>query len=199
MNLNTISNIFAARLCNKLKLGEDLIPVYAYGLELLLAAILNILLIILAAFFFHVPYAWLFFLLAFIPLRVTAGGYHAGTHLRCTVVCLAAFIITIALANYIPDTYRPIISVISCLFNLATIVFLSPVQAAQKPLTSNERRINRKRSLVLAILFCGISLLGLYWRFFSDILFFSFGVLTAAFSQIAGKIQSIIEGRRTHE
>lgn len=199
MNLNTFSNKTATRLCNTLKLDESLIPVYAYGLELLLAAILNILLIILVAFFFHLPYAWIFFLSAFIPLRVTAGGYHAGTHLRCTVVCLVAFILTIALANCILDTYRPVVSIISCLFNLTTVICLSPVQAVQKPLTPHERHINRNRSLCLSILFCGISLLGLYRRFTSSILFFSFGVFTAAFSQIAGKIQSTIEGRYTHE
>lgn len=199
MNLNTISNIFAARLCNTLKLDEDLIPVYAYGLELLLAAILNILLIILVAFFFHDPYAWIFFLLAFIPLRVTAGGYHASTHFRCTAVCLVTFIITIALAHCIHDTYRPIVSSILCLFNLATVICLSPVQAAQKPLTASEQHINRNRSLFLAILFCGISILGLHWRFALAILFFSLGVFSAAISQVAGKIQSIIEGRRNHE
>lgn len=199
MNLNTLSNKAATRLCNTLKLEEGLIPVYAYGLELLLAAILNILLIILVAFFLHFPYAWIFFLSAFIPLRVTAGGYHAGTHFRCTVVCLVAFILTIALATYILDTYRPVVSIISCLFNLATIICLSPVQAVQKPLTPNERRINRKRSLALAFLFCWVSLLGQYRRLASAILFFSFGVFAAAISQIAGKIQSTIEGRRTHE
>lgn len=199
MSLNTISNKIAARLCHTLKLAEDLIPVYAYGLELLLAAVLNIMLIILAACFFHVPYAWIFFLLAFIPLRVTAGGYHAGTHFWCTVVCLVAFILTIVLACCISDTYRPIVSVISCLFNLATVICLSPVQAKKKPLTSSERRINRRRSLFLAILFCAVSVLSLNHRFASAILFFSFGVFSAAVSQIAGRIQSTTEGGCTHE
>lgn len=197
--MNSFSNKVAAHLCEKLQLSDDSVPVYAYGLELLFAATLNILLIILAAFIFRRPYAWIFFLLAFIPLRVTAGGYHAGTHFRCTIVCLVAFIITITLTYCIHDIYRPMISVISCLFNLATVICLSPVQAVQKPLTSNEQRINRNRSLSLAIFSLGISFLSLYWRFTSAILFFSLGVLTAAISQIAGKIQFTVEGRRTHE
>lgn len=199
MSLNTIANRVAAHLSNKLKLGEDMIPVYAYGLELLLAAILNILLIIIVAFFFHAPYAWIFFLSAFIPLRVTAGGYHANTHFRCTVVCLIAFIITAALANCILDTYKPMVCIMSCLFNLVTVICLAPVQAAQKPLTAEEKQKNRNRSLVIAILFCGVSLLSLNCRFSSAILFFSLGVFTAAVSQIAGKIQSTVERRRTYE
>lgn len=199
MNLNAIATKAAAHLGNKLNLDEDMIPVYAYGLELLLAATLNILLIISVAFIFHRPYAWIFFLLAFIPLRVTAGGYHAGTHFRCTVVCLVAFIIMLALTNCIVDTYKPVISILASLFNLTTVICLAPVQAAQKPLTPNERRINRNRSLCIAILFCGISLLSLNYRFSSAILFFSFGVFTAAVSQIAGQIQTKIEGRLTHE
>lgn len=199
MSLNTISNLFAARLVAVLNLDENLIPVYAYGLELLLAGILNILLIFFAAFFFHVPYAAIFFLLAFIPLRITAGGFHASTHLRCTLVCLATFVLTIVLIHCIHDAYRPIVAVILCAFDLATVICLSPVQAAQKPLAASERRINRRRSLFLAILFCAISVLSLNRRFASAILFFSFGVFSAAISQIAGKIQSTTEGRYTHE
>ena len=191
MNLETISNKIAIRLCDTLKLEESLIPVYAYGLELLLAALLNILLIILIAFIFRLPYAGISFLSAFIPLRVTAGGYHAGTHFWCTVLCLIAFTISAAIANCILEVYRPVVGIAFCLFDLITVICLSPVQAVQKPLTSKEQQINRKRSLCLSVLFCGISLLGLYQRLTLPTLFFSFGVFTAALSQIAGKIQSI--------
>ena len=193
MNLSAITSLFAVRLCAILNLDKNLIPVYAYGLELLLAAILNILLI------FHVPYAGVFFLLSFIPLRVTAGGFHASTHFRCTLVCMAVFVLTIALTRCIHDAYRPIVSMALCLFDLATVVCLAPVEAIQKPLTTSEQRINRRRSLFLAIFFCAVSALSLNHRFTSGILFFSFGVFSAAISQIAGKIQSIIEGRRTRE
>ena len=199
MNLNTISNLFAVRLCGKLNLDENLIPVYAYGLELLLAAIINVLLIFFVALFFRVPYAGVSFLLAFIPLRVTAGGYHAGTHFRCTTVCLVTFVLTIILAFYIHDIYRPIAGMVFCLFNLATVICLSPVQAAEKPLNVGERHINRRRSIFLAILFCAVSVLSLNRQFSSAILFFSFGVFSAAISQIAGKIQFIAEGRYTYE
>ena len=199
MNLSAIASLFAVRLCAILNLDKNLIPVYAYGLELLLAAILNILLIFFATFLFHVPYAGVFFLLSFIPLRVTAGGFHASTHFRCTLVCMAVFVLTIALTRCIHDAYRPIVSMALCLFDLATIICLSPVEAIQKPLTASEHRINRSRSLFLAILFCAVSALSLNHRFTSGILFFPFGVFSAAISQIAGKIQSIIEGRRTRE
>lgn len=199
MNLSAITNRFAVRLCAILNLDRDLIPVYAYGLELLLASTLNILLIIFAACLFHVPYAGLFFLLAFIPLRVTAGGFHASTHFRCTLVCMATFILTIALTRCIHDVYRPIVSMALCLFDLATVIYLAPVEAIQKPLTTSEQRINRRRSLFLAILFCAVPALSLNRRFTSAILFFSFGVFSAATSQIAGKIQAKIEGRGTHE
>ena len=50
MVLNAISSKIAHHLCNKLNIDEDQVPVYAYGLELLLAAVISILSMIMASF-----------------------------------------------------------------------------------------------------------------------------------------------------
>ena len=198
MVLNAISSKIAHHLCNKLNIDEDQVPVYAYGLELLLAAVISILSMIMASFVLNVPTAWLFFLLAFIPLRVTAGGYHANSHLGCTIVCVVAFILAILVAHIMSQVSSALLYVIPCVMNLMTVLLYAPVEAMQKPLADSEKHINRKRALRISAFFLIISLLvfGVGIKF--ELSLFFFGVFAASVSQIAGKIQTNSERGKTY-
>jgi accessory gene regulator B len=195
MDLNLIANALALCLGKKLALDKGQIPIYAYGLELLLSGLINILLIVGLSILFHEIYAWFFFLLAFIPLRVTAGGFHAHTHFRCTAICLFAFAAAIYIAHLMPTTQHVAVNIILSLINLGTVVWLAPVQSAQKPLNSDTRHKNRKNALILATIVVILSVIGVFFRVHTAHLFFSLGVFTASISQVAGKIQNNLEGR----
>ena len=51
--------------------------IYAYGMELVLSGLVNVLSVLLISILIFHPADGLLFLVAFIPLRTTAGGYHA--------------------------------------------------------------------------------------------------------------------------
>ena len=57
--------------------------IYAYGMELVLSGLVNVLSVLLISILIFHPADGLLFLVAFIPLRTTAGGYHANSHLSC--------------------------------------------------------------------------------------------------------------------
>ena len=54
----------------------------AYGLELIVSAVLNIVILVMCSFILHEERYILFYFLGFIPLRLFAGGYHADNHLN---------------------------------------------------------------------------------------------------------------------
>jgi accessory gene regulator B len=134
----------AEQLCGVLArrgiIEEEDIAVYAYGFELMLSTAVNIVLVIIVSILFSRPLSWLFFLLPFIPLRLTAGGYHAKTHLGCCVtftVGYTALLVTgILVSNYVTPLYLIAVSVVCFLLNL----LLSPVPASNKPLEPEEKR-----------------------------------------------------------
>lgn len=168
---------------------EDMV-VYSYGLELLISTAINILLVMIISFVFMQPLSWLFFLLPFIPLRLTAGGYHSKTHLGCCITFAGAYTLLvlagILTAAYVTPLMLIGVSAVCLLINL----LLSPVPAANKPLDEQEKRRNRRRSLIISAvallvtalsLFAGAGILMLF-------IFFLLGQLGAAVSLIVAKI-----------
>lgn len=198
MLLSRLSNHIAKHLCNNLKIDLEQIPVYAYGLELLLAAVINIVLMALVSSILQVWFAWIIFLAAFIPLRVTAGGYHAHTHLTCTIVCLIAFALAVLTDRLVPAQTKPVLCFTFALINLATVLWFSPVEAIQKPLNTDERKENRMRSLCISVCYALFAALAVFRPFTTVVHLFCLGVFTASISQVAGKIQTTKERGRIH-
>lgn len=122
---------------------------YIYGVQLLLSTLINISFIALISTVVGCSYAWIPFLVGFIPIRVTAGGYHAKTPLLCSTVFCGTYSIGIVLLEAVNDT--ALIPV--CLFNSITaivIVYLySPLPAHNKPLSKIE--MENKRTISIAI------------------------------------------------
>lgn len=123
--------------------------IYAYGLELLLSGIVNVLCVLLLSnVLFHIS-SGLFFLLAFIPLRSTAGGYHANSHWGCNLVFLTTFVFTQVIADIFNGQYTATVYLIVATISFVTLLLLSPCEAGNKALTPERHTRNRRRSLFL--------------------------------------------------
>lgn len=180
--VHQIANIYSNRLCKCGVIDKKQIPIYAYGLELLLASVLNtvsILVISVVCFQFASGF---FFLLAFIPLRSTAGGYHAKSHMSCNLICLAAFSSLQVLGTIIKVTFLSGFYIVVAIFVLITVYLLSPCEAINKPLTGSRKKLNRRRSITISV--CNL--------FISIVIFFVIGAHPLATSYYMGALASAI-------
>jgi len=129
------------------------------------------------------PYDWLLFLSSFVPLRTTAGGYHASTHLKCIVIGSLAFF-GLLVVSRLPLDWTVIVPVISVISFLLILLF-SPVEARNKSLKVEQRKRNR----IVSISFGSANLLfavsGIFIQGLSDVLSIYFaGVFAAALSML---------------
>lgn len=168
------------------------IDVYAYGFELMISTGLNILIVIAISVLFSMPLAWCFFLLPFIPLRLTAGGYHAGSHLACGITFTVAYAILLLPAVFLPSVLTPPVLLGISAVNLLLVLLLSPLPASSKPLEGAQKDANRKRSIAIA----GASLLVTAASFLAGPRFlwmfavFALGQAGAAISLITARIMN---------
>ena len=86
----------ASILTNQLLINE-IIPeimkeVYQYGFELILSNSLTALSILLLASFLDTVEIGIWFLIISIPLKMTVGGYHAPTYLKCYIISTLEYI-----------------------------------------------------------------------------------------------------------
>lgn len=96
--------------------------------------------------------AALIFMLIFIPLRSTAGGYHCETAGKCYLLSMAVYLAVILTYDFVlaAPSY---VCVLICVFDLVAIIILSPVVSPNKPLTAKEKIKNRRISIVLSLIY----------------------------------------------
>lgn len=124
---------------------------YVYGVQLLLSTLINISCIALISTAVGCSFAWIPFLLGFIPIRVTAGGYHAKTPLLCSIIFCGMYSIGIVLLEAINDAALIPVCLLNSIAAIVIVYLYSPLPAQNKPLVQAER--GKKRDLSIAIVF----------------------------------------------
>lgn len=134
--------------------GEDY-ELYRYGVQNGCILLFNLLSALAIGFLCRMPIECCIFLLAFIPLRTFAGGYHAKTAVQCYFYSMLIIIGILLGLRFlrIPVWICAILSGFGCI----TTLVLAPVEDMNKPLDSIEKSVYRKRSLlILTIEICGL-------------------------------------------
>lgn len=130
---------------------EEEAEVYGYGLELLIVTILKIIGFIIIAFTLDLVKETLIFTIYFSGLRIQAGGYHARTPFKCFVSTIIIMFPGILLVRLIPIEKQLYYILISTTISIFLIYKYAPVESKNKPLTREEDRIYRRRSLMTVI------------------------------------------------
>lgn len=167
--------------------------VLRYGCELLLTSIIGLLIMVGLSVLIGHPLAWVFFVMGFAPLRTTAGGYHADSHIRCYTVTSVMFLMGVLTAYEIRWNHFTYLAV--SLFSAIMVGFLAPVEATNKPLSAKRYRLNRNRSLILIFINCVIAVIFAMLELASEEAnMYYAGIFFASTSLIMGKIKNTLKG-----
>ncbi len=101
--------------------------------------------------------AALFFMLVFIPLRSTAGGYHCETACKCYLLSMTVYLAVILTYDFVLVAPSYVFALV-CVFDLAAIIILSPVVSPNKPFTAKEKIKNRRISIALSLIYITVIL-----------------------------------------
>ena len=152
--------------CNIIELHA--VKVYVYGFEILISSTISVLLIVLLSVAMGTSYAWVIFLLGFIPERVTAGGYHAATPLRCHIIFSFVFFVLLFISSVF--SFPSCFAMLTSICELILVWKFSPIEAANKPLNKLKKQNNRRKSIAV----CAIDIL------ISFFVVISFDILTVS-------------------
>lgn len=173
---------------------ED-VAVYKYGILLCLTTVLEIGIILILSLFIGNFIKTIVFLLAFLPIRVYAGGFHADTKLRCFFVLLGVYTLFTILSMNSDHAIYQYMMILIPISNIICVYLWSPLIHVNKNSSENEKKKFRNISLFLSTIEGMIVLLfGVLhisnWLSISILL----GLLTALLSLVAGKIKYILKG-----
>ncbi len=114
MSYRLVAQKLVDRLFNTID-NREYYDVILYGLEIAISTLVNMILVITLAILFGIPMETFIFCLFFMPLRVTAGGLHAKSHMLCIGLFLLCQNGSILLSKQVSDTKLQILLIISLL------------------------------------------------------------------------------------
>lgn len=129
---------------------QDMIAVCEYGVELVLAGIVNIIVILFVSVLLHSMLYGIIFLLILISTRAFMGGYHATTHIRCNISMVCIYIISLLMLNIKYDGYVMLVHILT-LTGYIVISRYAPLENSNKSLSEQQKKKYNKISQIAYI------------------------------------------------
>ncbi len=115
---------------------------YQYGVSQGVVIIFNILTTIFIGALFGMIWESMLFLLAFIPIRIYAGGYHAGSQIKCYI--MSSLMIMLAMLDCKLIAVCSAAGFAEALAGALLLLAFAPVADKNKPITEDERSAYRR-------------------------------------------------------
>ncbi len=168
--------------------SSDENELYVFGINQCLNMLLNILTALFIGILFGEVPQILLFMLAYIPLRSYAGGWHSRTPFRCYIFSVTMLVVvSIGMkCLYMSEWIYYVVLAVSTL----VILILAPIADKNKPLDETERKVYKKRAMLIVTFELIIALLLKLW--ISDNLFVAtaYSFFALSLMLIAGKIKN---------
>lgn len=147
--LKNISDDIACLLVKKRIVSNEKREMYSYGMEVILLNSLNLLIALFISLFSSTISHFVVFVLVFIPLRMSIGGYHAKTSGSCAIISTLLYIATIVIQNRATIKAKFIILLTGFVISILLILIYAPVEHKNNPLRTKLKKRNRLIALFL--------------------------------------------------
>jgi len=124
--------------------------IYLFGVHQGLIILLNIITTVAIGLLFGTLWQMLIFTVAYMSLRSYAGGYHASTPLRCYFLSTLLTTTVSLLIRYI-DLHTLTYVGLLILAGIIVIAF-SPVGNKNKPLDDSEKKVYKKKAVLICVI-----------------------------------------------
>ena len=192
--MKLIADIAVAQLQEMGIVRQEELAVYRYGFDALFTALLQMASIFLLAIVVGNFFETFLFFLAFIPLRIYAGGYHAGTRLNCYLLSLANYGVFSLALLFVPGEVYSLLILCGCVFSGVIVLRYAPIVHANRKASEASKKHYRRVSLVIGSIEI-IVLLTLQVIFKENPLIFALflGMISEILSMLAVKIKERCE------
>ena len=149
--LKELSNKITKKLVdiNIIEAGDS--ELYEYGFWQGGVLFFNFLTVVLLGILFNMLLESIIFLIFYGVLRTIAGGYHARTQHACYILSILLMVVVLIMLKTFP--WNTIICCILTILSISVIFILAPVQDENKLLDETEKKIFKKLSRVISLLY----------------------------------------------
>ena len=186
-------------------ISKDIVPeeersIYDYSFEILLSTVMNFLAVMIIAFFSHTVIPTIWFLIGFMAIRATAGGFHAETHVGCFLILMCTYGGYLLGLLWLSNSVLTVLTVVFSIISWLLVVILAPVEDHNKTFSKDEYRKFKKTSNIAVSVVLAISFV--FVLFFEKVTWgysIAAGMHIVSLSLIAGTVKNKVRKRRKNK
>lgn len=149
--MNRISKCIAESLEEQGIIKNSDLYICQYGLEAFISSFVEVGSILIISVLIGNFIEALLLFIAFIPLRLYAGGFHANTRLRCYLVSIGVYIVFTIILKTLPSNLYFITNLFGTGFNIIIVFLHAPVIHDNRTVSDIEKKHYRKFSIYICM------------------------------------------------
>ncbi len=163
--LNKLGKRLTNTLINNNQIDESERCLYEYGFFILLSNVIYVTITLILGSVFNIIIESMAFYIAFSLIRRYAGGFHASSEMKCTLITTTSIFLCLLCTKLceINNIQMPIL--IPTMIAAISIFVLCPLDTPEKPLTKEEYKYFRKISWTMLLLIMLAICIGWYFKF----------------------------------
>ncbi|MDE6385378.1 MAG: accessory gene regulator B family protein [Eubacterium sp.] len=162
--IGTFSEQLAKVLVNKKHIDKEDFELYHYGLFIVLSELFLFSFCVFAGLLLKITSQSIVFFTAFLFVRRYAGGLHVKTEPKCLALTLTSLLISIVLIKVSLIYTNPLFAIAIQLICSILLPIISPADTPQKKLSDKERKVFKRITIAILIVFAAANALLLYFR-----------------------------------
>lgn len=183
----------------ELLLRKNIIPeedaeLYAFGLHDMVMIIVLLVPVLVLAALIHMLGPAIIFILAYLPIRIYGGGYHADTEQRCYVSSLLKTILAILLIKWLPWNFA--VSLVFVVMAGIVIFVFSPIENEHRLLSPAEFVVYRRRARLFLMAEVAIVVLAWWLGYINFAASVLMALIVASLSMVLGLIKTHLKNKR---
>lgn len=148
--LDKMSSMCTCVLLKRNIINESKTSIFIYGFEFFFSTVLSLISMLLISIAFQMTKEGIIFILFFMPIRMSAGGYHASSFGRCFILTNTIFILYLLLCKLIVPVLNIYLCIIITAVTLIYICINAPIVNINHPITLKRQHINHIRTRQIA-------------------------------------------------
>lgn len=151
--INKLSESITKNWMEKDVIESEDYELYHYGLFIVLSEVLFLLFTLLVGAIFNITLPSIVFFVTFSIIRRFAGGFHAKTELHCQIISLSFLFFSVVTIKYSSKHINDFNIICGVLICMILLILFSPSDTPQKPLSISERKMFKKITFFVSIIF----------------------------------------------
>ncbi len=186
--ISKLSNRITQKLLKRNVIPEEDQELYAYGLFMIISYTAFFMIAIVFGVILNITFSSIIFFISFCLIRNYAGGIHANSEIKCSIITTLLILISEILIRIFIDYRLVWAAFVILIISSICLIAIKPVATSQKEISDQEKLNYHKKVILLTVSALIISIVGIVLPIHSITISLSIGLSLASALLVAGKM-----------